>query len=196
MKLFYSADCALHNPEFEILSGRPVTYLESPDRMSRIISHLKRDDRTKNWQWVDIDSDDANSSGRPIDASLAISKVHDSEYIQYLQHAYELWVQDGGSKASRLHLMVAHDVKSEPAYRQQFSRKCSHIRRCSLRQAKRLYDPKLFPHWRKQVYRLITGSRDRTITRAKACIVSILVAPSRQVSLKSSNKVIVDQFWL
>lgn len=105
MRLFYSNECAQHAPEFEILSGNAVPYLESPDRMAKIMSHLAQDDRTSSWQWTDIDSsdlqpDETNHSNSPLDAFEAISKVHSPDYVDYLKHAYELWVQDGGSKAS------------------------------------------------------------------------------------------------
>ncbi|KAF8608843.1 Arginase/deacetylase [Ceratobasidium sp. AG-I] len=113
MRLFYSNECTQHAPEFEILSGNAVPYLESPDRMTKIMSQMAHDDRTSSWHWTDIDSsdhqsDETNRSNPPLDPFEAISKVHSPEYIDYLQHAYELWVQDGGSKAAVLPEVFPH----------------------------------------------------------------------------------------
>ncbi|QRV94130.1 histone deacetylase family protein [Ceratobasidium sp. AG-Ba] len=99
MFLLYSNTCALHNPETEILSGKPVPYLESPERMKRIISHLLKDDRTKGWTWIDVDSNDMRHNAVLPNISEAISRVHDAGYVEYLEHAYKSWVEDGGSKA-------------------------------------------------------------------------------------------------
>lgn len=97
MKLFYSKECALHNPEFEILSGKAVPYLESPDRMARIMSHLSR---AMGWSWEDVDTLDSVESSK--DAIEAVKRVHSPDYIEYLRDAYESWVRDGGSKVCRI----------------------------------------------------------------------------------------------
>ncbi|CAE6438080.1 unnamed protein product [Rhizoctonia solani] len=95
MKLFYSNECTLHNPGFEILSGNAVPYLESPSRMSAIMSHLSQvKEQAGKWSWEDVDIDG------PSDGNLleAIKQAHQPEYVEYLQNAYEIWVRDGGSK--------------------------------------------------------------------------------------------------
>ncbi|KAB5596064.1 Histone deacetylase superfamily protein [Ceratobasidium theobromae] len=101
MKLFYSDRCALHNPGFEILSGNATPYLESPSRMMAIMSHIAQDERTSSWSWENIDSS-KDSGELPVDAIEAINRVHHPDYVEYLRNAYEVWVQDGGSKAAVL----------------------------------------------------------------------------------------------
>ncbi|CAE7139282.1 unnamed protein product [Rhizoctonia solani] len=93
MKLFYSNKCTLHNPGFEILSGNAVPYLESPGRMLAIMSHLSQG-QYASWNWGDVDA----SGSTEEDLMNIINLVHQSEYVDYLQNAYEIWVRDGGSK--------------------------------------------------------------------------------------------------
>ncbi|CAE6517826.1 unnamed protein product [Rhizoctonia solani] len=94
MKLFYSDKCTLHNPSFEILSGNAVPYLESPGRMTAIISHLSQlQEHDESWSWEDVD---INASSE--DLLEAVKQVHQPEYVEYLQNAYGVWVRDGGSK--------------------------------------------------------------------------------------------------
>ncbi|KAF8739586.1 Histone deacetylase domain, partial [Rhizoctonia solani] len=97
MKVFYSNKCSLHNPGYEILSGSAVPYLESPNRMSAIMSHLSQlQAQDGSWSQKDVDIDvDAVSEG---DLLEVIQQVHHVDYIEYLRDAYEMWVQDGGSK--------------------------------------------------------------------------------------------------
>ena len=88
MKVFWEADCLLHNPPHEILSGRLVPYLESPDRMRRIKGALEQDDRFElvpaDRDWPDIKSH--------------ILAVHSAEYVDYLETIYEEWTAIGGDK--------------------------------------------------------------------------------------------------
>ncbi|ELU42491.1 histone deacetylase domain-containing protein [Rhizoctonia solani AG-1 IA] len=95
MKVFYSNKCSLHNPGYEILSGSAVPYLESPNRMSAIMSHLSQlQAQDGSWSQEDVDIDvDAVSEG---DLLEVIQQVHHVDYIEYLRDAYEMWVQDGG----------------------------------------------------------------------------------------------------
>ncbi|KAH7339503.1 Arginase/deacetylase [Rhizoctonia solani] len=96
MKLFYSNECTLHNPGFEILSGNAVPYLESPSRMSAIMSHLSQlKEQDRGWSWEDVDGDSSSEENLLETIKLA----HQPEYVEYLQNAYEIWVRDGGSKA-------------------------------------------------------------------------------------------------
>jgi acetoin utilization deacetylase AcuC-like enzyme len=99
MKVFYSNKCSLHSPGYEILSGNAVPYLESPDRMTAIMSHLSQlQEQDGSWSWEDVDADvDAANEG---DLLEAIKQVHHPDYIEYLRDAYKIWVQDGGSKVS------------------------------------------------------------------------------------------------
>ncbi|CAE6434216.1 unnamed protein product [Rhizoctonia solani] len=95
MKLFYSNKCTLHNPGFEILSGNAVPYLESPSRMAAIMSHLSRlQGQDGSWNWEDADVNGFTEE----DLLEVIKQVHQPDYVEYLQNAYEIWVQDGGSK--------------------------------------------------------------------------------------------------
>lgn len=130
MKLFYSDRCALHNPEFEILSGNATPYLESPSRMMAIMSHIAQDERTSSWSWENIDSS-KDSGELPVDAIEAINRVHHPDYVEYLRNAYEVWVQDGGSKVCPtrpLFSIPAHMIYSS---RQRFCRKRSRTLHCS-----------------------------------------------------------------
>ncbi|KAH9948202.1 hypothetical protein B0H21DRAFT_876236 [Amylocystis lapponica] len=85
MKVFYNPDCLLHNPPHEILSGKLVPYLESPDRLTRIKHVLE----SKGFQVL-----------QPIDRSDPkwplehVFKVHDPDYIRYLETIYEQWVEE------------------------------------------------------------------------------------------------------
>lgn len=107
MRLFCSDKCARHNPEFEILSGNSVPYLESPDRLTRIMSYIWKNEKTSHWQWENIDSSNDSDEVSP-DVIEAISGVHEPDYIDYLRNAYELWVKDGGSKAAVLPEVFPH----------------------------------------------------------------------------------------
>ncbi|KAI0714634.1 hypothetical protein C8Q76DRAFT_431838 [Earliella scabrosa] len=90
MKVFWEADCLLHNPPHEILSGRLVPYLESPDRMRRIKGALEQDDRFElvpaDRDWPDIKSH--------------ILAVHSAEYVDYLETIYDEWTAIGGDKSA------------------------------------------------------------------------------------------------
>lgn len=68
--------------------------------MKRIMADLQKDDRTKGWTWLDVDSDGTRPATALANISEAISKVHDAGYVDYLEHAYESWVEDGGSKSA------------------------------------------------------------------------------------------------
>ncbi|QRW21399.1 histone deacetylase family protein [Rhizoctonia solani] len=65
--------------------------------MSAIMSHLSQlQAQDGSWSQEDVDIDvDAVSEG---DLLEVIQQVHHVDYIEYLRDAYEMWVQDGGSK--------------------------------------------------------------------------------------------------
>lgn len=91
MKVIHHPDCLLHNPLHEILSGRLVPYLESPSRIEYIKQALKEDGS------FDL-SDEVNNE---LDLKQYILEVHDSDYIEYLETAYDKWVEEGGETVSR-----------------------------------------------------------------------------------------------
>ncbi len=79
MKIFYSEMHRRHNPPFEIFDGgRRVPYLESPARMDRILSALRK------MNWADI----KEPSDLGLDPILA---VHDSDYLKFLASAWDEW---------------------------------------------------------------------------------------------------------
>ncbi|KAH8119807.1 Arginase/deacetylase [Phellopilus nigrolimitatus] len=90
MKVFYHADCLLHNPPFEIL-GKEVPYLETPSRLSIIQKALS--EKPGNFEI----SDELDNN---IDLREWILKIHESEYLDYLETAYDTWVSDGGDETA------------------------------------------------------------------------------------------------
>lgn len=91
MKVFFHNDCLLHDPPYEILSGRVVPYFETPDRLKLIKKALL--EQPHNFELTDnLDQD--------IDILQHILNVHEAEYLTYLEGAYETWVAGGGSPVS------------------------------------------------------------------------------------------------
>ncbi|ETW86617.1 hypothetical protein HETIRDRAFT_99089 [Heterobasidion irregulare TC 32-1] len=88
MKVFVDRDCLLHDPPYEILSGKPVPYFESPARWHAIKHELES---SPSFEIADRDSD--------VDVLGYAQAIHDRDYIQYLRNAYEDWVADGNDKA-------------------------------------------------------------------------------------------------
>lgn len=85
MKIVYSDKVKLHNPAKEFISHNFIEYAESPDRMNVIMEAL-------NWM-NDVEF------VQPDDFSLEhILKVHSKDYIEYLQTAYQNWVEAGLDK--------------------------------------------------------------------------------------------------
>ena len=79
MKIFYSETHRRHNPSFEVFDGgQRVPYLETPDRMDKILTALG------NTDWADI-KEPANFGLGPILA------VHDPGYINFLATAWNEW---------------------------------------------------------------------------------------------------------
>ena len=81
MQVYYSNTHRLHNPPFELFDGgQHMPYLETPERMERILAALK--DRP----WAEI--------LKPEDFGLdPILAVHDTDYVDFLCTAYEEWTQ-------------------------------------------------------------------------------------------------------
>ena len=82
MQIFYSEAHKLHSPPFELFDGgQRMPYLETPDRMERILFALKERD------WAEMRT--------PEDFGLdPILAVHDADYVDFLRTAYEEWTQE------------------------------------------------------------------------------------------------------
>ncbi|GBC10192.1 hypothetical protein RclHR1_09410005 [Rhizophagus clarus] len=90
MKVFYSNVCLKHAPKHEIISGNLIDYLESPSRLIKIKEYL---DSLPIFDFVS-----------PIDNGLdPILSVHPKDYVEYLQTAYDEWVNIGGNKDAGLY---------------------------------------------------------------------------------------------
>ena len=89
MKVFWHAESLLHDPPHEILSGRLVPYLESPDRLQKIKSAFEQDD---SFEIVSAEDD------WPPNVKDYILAVHSEEYVKYLETIYDEWVAIGGDK--------------------------------------------------------------------------------------------------
>jgi acetoin utilization deacetylase AcuC-like enzyme len=80
MKIFYSEDHRQHSPPFEVFDGGVrVPYLESPERMDKILTFL----RATNWAGI-MEPDNFG-----LDPILA---VHDRDYINFLASAWTEWL--------------------------------------------------------------------------------------------------------
>lgn len=85
MKVIYSEKHKLHHPTKEFISLNLIEYAESPDRMNIILESLK---------WMNgIEIIPPEEFG--IEHFL---KVHSSDYIEYLQSAYQNWINAGLNK--------------------------------------------------------------------------------------------------
>ena len=83
MKVFYSNKHRLHDPSFEVFDGgRKVPYLESPDRIDKILLALEKSKLAEMVEPLDFG----------IDPILA---VHDPGYINFLETSWGEWVASG-----------------------------------------------------------------------------------------------------
>ena len=80
MKIFYNKTHRLHDPAFEVFDGgQRVPYLESPERMERILKALRKTD------WAEI--------AAPRDFGLdPIRAVHSDAYLNFLASAWTEWL--------------------------------------------------------------------------------------------------------
>ena len=80
MNIFYSDTHRLHDPAFEVFDGgQRVPYLESPERMERILNALRKTD------WAEIHA--------PRDFGLEpIRAVHAEQYLSFLASAWTEWL--------------------------------------------------------------------------------------------------------
>jgi acetoin utilization deacetylase AcuC-like enzyme len=90
MKVYYSEAHRQHEPPFEVFDGGlRVPYLESPERMDRILEALRATD------WAEI----VEPRGFGIDPILA---VHDREYLDFLASAWTEWLASEAQDKSTL----------------------------------------------------------------------------------------------
>lgn len=85
MKVFFDEECLLHNPPHEILSGKLQHYLEVPKRLLEIRQALEGNTIFQ-----------IENADRSIDVKKHALQVHSEDYIEYLETAFRLWVEDGG----------------------------------------------------------------------------------------------------
>lgn len=89
MKVFYDLDCLLHDPPHEILSGKLVPYLESPDRVRRI-----KDALTKSGSF----ELHLPEQSWPHDILHYVRMVHSEDYVNHIKNIYDEWVAEGGDE--------------------------------------------------------------------------------------------------
>ena len=85
MKVFLDKECLLHNPPHEIISGKLQYYHEAPKRLLEIRKALEGN------AIFQIENAD-----RSIDAKKHALQVHSEDYIEYLETAFQLWVEGEG----------------------------------------------------------------------------------------------------
>ena len=98
MKIYFSETHRLHNPAFEVFDGgQRVPYLESPERMDRILAALRKTD------WAEIEP--------PRDFGLdPLRAVHSEKYLAFLASAWTEWLAadpDSPAAAEKIALMPA-----------------------------------------------------------------------------------------
>ena len=90
MRVYWHPGTLLHNPPHEILSGRLVPYLESPDRLDKIRQALEQGDI---FDIISVEDDWSDE-----ELNQHILAVHSSEYVKYLRTIYDEWVAIGGDR--------------------------------------------------------------------------------------------------
>jgi acetoin utilization deacetylase AcuC-like enzyme len=98
MKIFHSETHRQHNPAFEVFDGgQRVPYLESPERMERILAALRKTD------WAQMEP--------PRDFGLdPLRAVHSQEYLAFLASAWTEWLAadpESAAAADKIALMPA-----------------------------------------------------------------------------------------
>jgi len=107
MKVFFDEECLLHDPPYEILSGKSHPYYEAPKRLLQIRQALEENEA---FQIEDAD--------RSIDAKKHALQVHSVDYVEYLETAFRLWVEAGADPKVQTALRIvpilipAHPPKS------------------------------------------------------------------------------------
>jgi acetoin utilization deacetylase AcuC-like enzyme len=85
MKVFFDEECLLHDPPHEILSGKLEPYFEAPKRLLQIRQALEENALFR-----------IGNADRSIDAKTHALQVHSEDYVEYLETAFRLWVEEGG----------------------------------------------------------------------------------------------------
>jgi acetoin utilization deacetylase AcuC-like enzyme len=85
MKIFYGAEHHLHNPPFELLDGRVVSYFETPQRVAIILQAL-------------AESGFASPIPAPSATLNDLVAVHAPDYLEYLSNAAGRWQAAGLSE--------------------------------------------------------------------------------------------------
>jgi len=95
MKVFFDGECLLHDPPYEILSGKLQSYYEVPKRLLQIRQALEENSIFQ-----------IENADRSIDAKEHALQVHSDDYVEYLETAFRLWVEDGGDPKVQRDLAV------------------------------------------------------------------------------------------
>lgn len=85
MKVFFDEECLLHDPPHEIICGKLEPYYESPKRLLQIRQALEKNEIFQ-----------VENADRSIDTKEHALHVHSADYLEYLESAFRLWVEDGG----------------------------------------------------------------------------------------------------
>ena len=99
MKVFFDEECLLHDPPYEILSGKLQHYYEVPKRLLQIRQALEENAIFQ-----------IKNADRSIDAKKHVLQVHSEDYVEYLETAFRLWVEGGGDPKVQTGLVVASAV--------------------------------------------------------------------------------------
>lgn len=92
--IVYSPLSLLHNPPHEILSGCVQPYFESPERYHRILSALLDDSSRYTAHELEVTRDRVETK----ELKEAVARVHEEDYLVFLEEIYEEWIKEGGSK--------------------------------------------------------------------------------------------------
>ena len=95
MEVFFDEECLLYNPPYEILSGKLQSYYETPKRLSQIRETLEGEATFQ-----------IRNPDRSIDVRKRALQVHSEDYIQYLESAFQLWVDGGGDPKVRTRRVI------------------------------------------------------------------------------------------
>ncbi|KAF9200298.1 hypothetical protein BGZ49_009484 [Haplosporangium sp. Z 27] len=98
MKVFTSTLCTtMHTPQYEFLSGEQSQFYESPARREAILGYLK-----SNPESFEITEDVEDFGYEPI------KRVHKQDFLDYLETAYEEWIEEGGHPNGVLPATIPH----------------------------------------------------------------------------------------
>ncbi|GAA5913875.1 hypothetical protein JCM6882_004384 [Rhodosporidiobolus microsporus] len=113
--IFHTPLYLLHDPPTEVLSGRPVPYIESPTRYHRVLEALLPADNSGGRfeeHKLDWERDDVVTP----ELLAAVRAVHGEEYLAFLREIYDEWVAEGGSKDAALpETFLRQDLLLDPA---------------------------------------------------------------------------------